>query len=752
MMKTMKRLAGYAFGVLFLAFLLALSGCGRRNGGEATETESGGSAEADDLVLYYNISTVYSIDGSTLRSPDKRDGYFHVELAANGRTLEVRVKERSLVSKMDRLKVMALTFDENRSVTAVETVDEAAGGYLYYNCWLTKMEERHLTLNMSSSGEGYSEEFDLPEGVPIYNVSDYSALKGATDRLYETDKLIVVANKDGSPKAVYIVERIPGVDANHVHCVCTEETKGLGDHVCSEFRFAPWNNDTSLPSAGGNYFLNCDITLKTQMTTALDAKVVICLNGHTVNGALSRRVFSVFNDNSEIILTDCQENVGRVIGHGDTDQGGMIWAAKGPCTIYAGIYDASEMFTRNHNGAAIAMEGGHTVTMYGGTVIGGRTAEKHYGGSVYVIRSGKFIMYGGTIMNGEAPKASGGNIMVANGGEAYFYGGLVTGGRSATGGNMCVLKGGYAEIAGTRFTNGEAYTYVTDTGGNSGGHGGNISNSGTILMTGGAVSNGVAATSGGNISVLSNDGVFTMTGGTISGGTADNGAGLYAFYAPDNGAGPKVEIAGGMITENVTREGGSGGSINVSAGTVTVSGGMISGGNAPSGHGGNVTVSKTGRFEMTGGTISDGLAETAGNIYVQGPAVISGGTVRSGISLGGTEDRYANIQVYGDQGDLSLSGGIIGGSVLVSKGKLTVSGSAKIASVGGGLNFQADLPANAVTFEALSGAVIYVSPGKNGTFASVSGAFTSEMLSMLRPLPESVSLSLQGSALTAGGY
>ena len=731
------------FAVLFLAF----SGC---KAGSTTEAQTGSAEEASDgtapekeaseYQIYYNFSAEHSEDGMTKREIDKTDGYYHVLVAGDGREVELRVEKKRLVSEIDRQKVFAVKLDDKRIVEEVKTIDEIAGGYLYFNVYVTEVEGRHFKLNMSSTGRGFAMEMDLPENVPVFNVSDYAEVRGVREtKYYPSDKISVVQNKDGSIHSVYIVERVPGIEANHVHCLCTDECRELiPDHVCEELRFAPWNDPKKMPTETGYYFLNCDMELSGQSTTSEGANVVICLNGHKVQGMMSRRVFSVFKDESSLTITDCQEKQGFVKGVGDTDQGSMIWVAHGSCTVYGGFFDASDMFTRDHDGACIALQPNTEFTMYGGTFLGGKTAPHHFGGSVFVSGNSVFRMYGGTIRDGRTPDSSGGNVMVRSGAKCYLYGGTIQGGQAATGGNVCVLPNGYLEIhENARIIGGIASSYVTESGSNSGGHGGNVSCSGEIVMNGGIISGGRTdeiGSGGGNVSILSNSGKFTMNGGTISGGSGNAGGGMLLFYAPNGGEGPLVTVNGGLISGNEART-GTGGNICVSSGTVRLTDGTISNGEALSASGGNVSVAKTGSFLMSGGLVFGGLAMDGGNLRVDGKAEISGGEVRDGAGEFGTTYESANVQVMNDEAEFILSGGVIAGGVLVAKGRIVFRDSAKIEEASYGFSSYDSVPRQNIVFDALTeGAMIHVTANA-GAFGTATEAFTLDMLSKIRILP-----------------
>lgn len=673
----MKKMRNLLLGILLMLLsALMLASCAGGTENEQSGTAETGAQETDapvvepegEVQLYWNLygSSHITEEGLSDRKTSKDDGYYHLEFANRGRVVQLRFRDPKLVLQADRLQVMSFEFDEEHIVSRVVPVNEVTGGILYYNIYVESYENRHFIGNYSVSGGGTPVEFDFPKDGYLYNVSNYTTmLGGAESVLYGTDQVTIVAKTDGTPGWIYVVRRSPGIEVNHLHCLCTEDTKALMEgHACEEKRFQPWNDAETLPAGSGYYFLNTDVQLKSQVSLAENADVIICLNGHTIDGADGRRIFATFNPGSKLTITDCQPETGIVRGHGNTDQGGVVWIRYGELTLIAGTLDASDIETKNHSGAAVSVESKVKFTMYGGTVIGGTAPENVGAGTIYVGGGSEFTMYGGTVRDGKALTNSGGNISIK--GTFTMKGGTISGGEAKTGGNMTVLNGGKVLMEGGLITGGTATPLYVDKK-YSGGHGGNLSLSGEFKMTGGVIENGTAGANGnggGNLSILANTAKITLSGGTIRNGkTPMSGGNLLIFYATAPGTGPSVTISGTTISGGSSgKEGGNiicsagmlkmtggqilngravngGGNVYYGGGTFTMTGGRIAGGKSEKSSGGNVVVAKKGVFKLNGGTVSDGEALTgsAGNIYVADGAelLISGGTVSGGKAKSG---------------------------------------------------------------------------------------------------------------------
>ncbi len=153
----------------------------------------------------------------------------------------------------------------------------------------------------------------------------------------------------------------------HVHCVCGETHKDIGEHTTEEeVEWIAWTDADELPSADGNYYLTQDVEIGSSWTPAVneDKKVKLCLNGHTIS-CKSENKGSVINiacktGEDGFVLSDCK-GTGKITG-GNGEQGGGIRAT---------------------NGAQIKM--------FGGTVTGN---VANAGGGYY---GDYFKMYGGSI-------------------------------------------------------------------------------------------------------------------------------------------------------------------------------------------------------------------------------------------------------------------------------------------------------------------------------------------------------------------
>jgi len=198
-------------------------------------------------------------------------------------------------------------------------------------------------------------------------------------------------------------------------------------------------------------------------------------------------------------------------------------------------------------------------------------------------------------------------------------------------------------------------------------------------------------------------------GGTVNGGDLSENASMTVGSVAYNGGG-KLTVAGGKLIAGGAKNGGA--IYAEKAATVTVSGGEIIGANTPNGGaisisgeesklnitGGKITgcdgdygaaiYCSAADVTMTGGTVTGGTAITGGAIYCTGAEsklTITGGTITGGtVGVQGTAATKAELDAAIEAGTVESTTGIAsgtggtGGNIYISKGELTIGGTARI--------------------------------------------------------------------------
>lgn len=288
------------------------------------------------------------------------------------------------------------------------------------------------------------------------------------------------------------------------------------DELAAEQNGSGKTASNSLPTVSGKYYLTQAVAFETAVDTtnsykfAQNTQLYLDLNGQSVTAKSGTRLFGVTENGVDFVITDSSvDGNGYIKGNG-TGSGGTI-RMEGTTTS--------------------------TVTLFRGAIIGTKGAS--YGGSLYILNGGIFVMNGGAMVGGETA-SSGGNITLENKGYFILNGGTISGGKTT--GNSG--KGGNVSIYGSNSAKASTFTI------NGGSVGGEVTVNGTTYSGGEAVY-------GGNIRVTSN-GTLTINAGTVTGGTAvDKGSNVGRggnLFMEGTGT---VNLAGGTVDGDVYFSGSS---------------------------------------------------------------------------------------------------------------------------------------------------------------------------------------------------
>ena len=226
---------------------------------------------------------------------------------------------------------------------------------------------------------------------------------------------------------------------------------------------AAWENNSTLT-------LLADVTHNAIIDLTSGTRT-IDLNGHGIRHTGTQGIFCVVNG-ATLTLEDSDPTTTHKFS---VDENGFatLDEENGTVTIHGGYLTGgigSNTYTRTasyHDGGALFIYNGSTVTMNGGTLIGnGEAASDRTGGAVFIARNGHFIMNGGMITRNRAKY----------GGGISLYGGRLTADIAEQAPSTLEIHGG--EIS---------YNYAT---GNSGGvHTNAYSCAETVTITGGSIIN-----------------------------------------------------------------------------------------------------------------------------------------------------------------------------------------------------------------------------------------------------------------------
>lgn len=397
-----------------------------------------------ETALYYNVDwALYNRLGSegTSSRPKDKEGKFTIRfLDESGKLVTFVAPDREMVNRIDTMPVLGLELSGS-DITGILDVSHiyACDGFLTY----VKEAKDASVLSYTNAAFAGSMRYDsqLAAGVVIHDMSGQTQPLGAATQLRKNDQFLALRDREGKLCRIYVVAREKQTVQDMRYCA----------HCEKDVAWSAWNNAKDLPkSESGHYYLTCNVTLKGQVTMLADAKIILDLNGYTVQGAADSRVFSLHNEGCYLALLDSSASqTGKVIAGAATDivhEGIGVWVRYGTFDMFGGTLDVSKV-TSLHNGTAVHVRAKTEFNMYGGTIIGGTTRKNPSadkggkGGAVFV--DGMMFQFGGTIIGGTAEEGSG--IYVDSGAFFGMAGGTVSGGTSNKG---CISSYGTMELSG----------------------------------------------------------------------------------------------------------------------------------------------------------------------------------------------------------------------------------------------------------------------------------------------------------------
>jgi len=293
----------------------------------------------------------------------------------------------------------------------------------------------------------------------------------------------------------------------HTHCTLCDQIDGSHAVGCQGVDEARKLWDGGDISQNGTYCLHGKVSVEKPATiTASDVTIL-------VDGTLtsSKRALDI-QTGAKVTL----KGSGTIEGKGVNGENTGVVNVAGELVIQGvKLQQIADSAITVNNGGVMTVGTGAVVTMDGGFIQGGHTAN---GGGNVLVNGGEFILNSGKIQNGTSKV--GGNVQVT-GGSFTQKGGFVTGGTAtgsgAQGGNVGISAGTYT-LEGGSVENGKI---TVDGAGNV-----DVRGSGKLIITGGSISGGsrVGGNNAPKCNIFSVNGKVEVSGGSIAGGVMSYGA------------------------------------------------------------------------------------------------------------------------------------------------------------------------------------------------------------------------------------
>ncbi|MBE6981620.1 MAG: hypothetical protein E7437_04775 [Ruminococcaceae bacterium] len=190
--------------VVGVAAFLAFGG-GDSQGEDTPVTTPTAPTAEEGLVLYWNVDRMsyvgQGMDDNSSRMP-RSDGMYYIRFAVNGEQIDLPVRDKTLVDRIDMVDIMALTLDDQGVVVDMQTVNECAGGLVAPALYVESMEGNIAHTKTNGNFGGLAVDLEITEDVKIYDVGGVGLLVGIPGQIKVDDELIAVQDKDG--KLIYI--------------------------------------------------------------------------------------------------------------------------------------------------------------------------------------------------------------------------------------------------------------------------------------------------------------------------------------------------------------------------------------------------------------------------------------------------------------------------------------------------------------------------------------------------------------------
>lgn len=604
-------------------------------------------AEDSGVKLYWNIDRNEYVGDSTAGMNSRErgaDGYYTVRFAVDGGQVEYKVKKARLLQKIDTLDIMGLAINEEGVITKVYDPENITGGEIASLYYVVMGTDETVTICEDEYLSGDYETLILTEDVGIYNVTGMDPV-GYADNVATCDQIRAFQNEDGEVTHIFIVNRYGYWAGESVEAYC--------EHCEETVDWYVWEDKYSLPKASGHWILKNDAKLSSQTKITAQVSIILDLNGHTVTGADSKRVYAMTGEKAFLaILDSSKEGTGTIIGRGAPENGGIVYVRYGTFELYSGTLNASAIKTTAY-ATAVRIQAGCTFNMYDGEIIGGTAigsmndAETSttggFGGTIQV--SGTFNMYDGVIRDGIVLRyekkdgtytcGNGGNLHLGTNSVFNMYGGSILNGKAESkGGNIYTGSNVVVNISGGTISGGAAIGKSS--------YGGNIyinSNSQALNIYDGVIKDGSAWGAGGNIALFA---TMNMSGGTITGGSSLKGSSYeeavrnedYPHHNMYCASGGVFNMSGGLIEGYVRiRDSETKKCTVYLTGTAQIKGGSI-----------NLSLD-------AGDDVNIGTFEKGAAIYINGGGYVSTETAKANAayvhsSYAGVETEYINKKIF----------------------------------------------------------------------------------------------------------
>ncbi|MBE6982475.1 MAG: hypothetical protein E7437_09185 [Ruminococcaceae bacterium] len=188
-------------GALFLAF------GGTEDAAPQTQATEPTAVQTEELRLYWNVDreayAAKGYQGTSGRMP-RSDGLYYIRFSIDAEQVDLPVRDKTLVDRIDMQDVMGLVLDEEGVVVDMRTVSECAGGFVAPTLFVKSADGNTLVVNTQGNFKGLDFTIQLNENTKIYDVGGEGLLIGMLGSVKTDDEILAVQDKDGNITHVFV--------------------------------------------------------------------------------------------------------------------------------------------------------------------------------------------------------------------------------------------------------------------------------------------------------------------------------------------------------------------------------------------------------------------------------------------------------------------------------------------------------------------------------------------------------------------
>lgn len=390
---------------------------------------------------YFHVQRQYA-DGQTTRVPDA-DGYYKVELFADGKIKTFKTKDKELMSRVDQYGQEAF-FAMRTNGDIIEAVDAVTGSKYAASAICSQFDVMKISgktitaekMRPGTANYGTVATFTYDSNTKIYDVCPYSPNRFKPAKLEKGDRINVYTDSDGNISYIFILytcERKNGPISKCSHCNKTVWWEPWYGSRIDSVELVHFYVPTDYVRGQGTVSRD-----KNNYPDTLRNTVVYDMNGCTL-GSTSRN-FLVYGD--MIIIDSVGGGVLEAQGASDTAIGGNFLVIGGSVSVYDGVTIRQ---AKDPNGAGSGgnfyinnlyvkdADGNVTETYYGKVSIYDAVIEAWPG-----VGTDHFLLNPDTELNIKGGTIKGGTIQVNGTGTVNWTGGKIESNISLTGTTMKV--------------------------------------------------------------------------------------------------------------------------------------------------------------------------------------------------------------------------------------------------------------------------------------------------------------------------